>query len=89
MIDTCKASCPKACPRPPGPPGPKATAWVRDAWARENLGAATGQFTAHLVEPHEARLLVITFIEPGAVPDAVSEVLLAGAAHMLQQCLAA
>jgi hypothetical protein len=34
---------------------PQATALVRDAWGEDDLGPATAQLTAKLVEPHEAR----------------------------------
>jgi hypothetical protein len=66
MLDTCKASCPKGCPRPAAPLGPKATAWLRDPWLREDLGPALAQHTARLVEAHEARLLLLEFMEPEA-----------------------
>ena len=32
MWSQCRTSCPAACPKDPLPPGPKATAIVRDAW---------------------------------------------------------
>ncbi|GFH13805.1 melibiase, partial [Haematococcus lacustris] len=37
---------------------------VRDAWQQDDLGPHVALFTAHLVEPHEARVLLITFVEP-------------------------
>ncbi|KAF5825953.1 hypothetical protein DUNSADRAFT_5692, partial [Dunaliella salina] len=64
MWAQCRTSCPAACPKDPLPPGPKATAIVRDAWMEDDLGPATGLFRAHLVEPHEARVLTLTFMEP-------------------------
>ncbi len=64
MLNKCMASCPNACPKAAGPPGPKATAMVRDAWAEDDLGPHAAEYTAHLVEPHEARLLVLRFVEP-------------------------
>ncbi|KAL6751317.1 glycoside hydrolase superfamily [Haematococcus lacustris] len=64
MLSKCLASCPEACPRPLGDPGPKATALVRDAWHQDDLGPHVALFTAHLVEPHEARVLLLTFVEP-------------------------
>jgi len=32
MWERCRTSCPAACPKDPLPPGPKATALIRDAW---------------------------------------------------------
>lgn len=55
MLDNCQASCPAGCPRPLGPPGPKAVALVRDAWQQEDMGPSIALYTALHVEPHEGR----------------------------------
>ena len=64
MLDRCPVSCPAGCAHPIEPPGPRASAVVRDAWMREDLGAFTGKWNAHLVEPHAARVVTLTFMEP-------------------------
>lgn len=64
MLDRCPKSCPGGCPEPQEAPGPKATAVVRDSWQREDLGAFTARWVAHLVEPHAARVVTLTFMEP-------------------------
>eukprot|EP00798_Chlamydomonas_sp_ICE-L_P030618 gene30618-35629_t len=64
MLSTCLRSCPLGCPHAIDPPGPKATALVRDAWMEEDLGPAVGKFVADHVDPHDCRLLVLTFVEP-------------------------
>ncbi|GFR39915.1 hypothetical protein Agub_g421, partial [Astrephomene gubernaculifera] len=64
MLDACPLSCPDGCPHPVDPPGPKATALVRDLWLEEDVGVFTGRFTALKVEPHEARLVTLKWMEP-------------------------
>ncbi|KAG1676530.1 hypothetical protein FOA52_000073 [Chlamydomonas sp. UWO 241] len=68
MLDRCPRSC-QGCGGASAEPGPHATSIVRDAWMREDLGAFTSQFTATHVEPHEARVVTLTFMEPA---DALS-----------------
>lgn len=63
MLDRCPRSCPKGCPHPLDAPGPKASAVVRDAWQREDLGAFVSRWSAHLVEPHAARVVTVTFMD--------------------------
>ena len=43
MLDKCPLSCPAGCNHPIEPPGPKASAVIRDAWEREDLGAFVGR----------------------------------------------
>ncbi|PNW88365.1 hypothetical protein CHLRE_01g026250v5 [Chlamydomonas reinhardtii] len=64
MLDTCPYSCPDGCPHPLDPPGPKATALVRDIWLEEDVGLFTARFTAAKVEPHEARFVTLKWLEP-------------------------
>jgi len=64
MLNQCRRSCPEGCPHALETPGPKATALLRDAWLEEDLGAFTGKWQAHLVEPHEARVVTLQFVEP-------------------------
>ena len=64
MLDKCPYSCPKGCPQGPPEAGPVAVGLVRDVWAKEDLGAFVGRWTAHLVEPHASRVVTITFMEP-------------------------
>lgn len=53
---TCRACQPALWNR-----SSQAAALVRDAWEQEDLGIYRAQFTAHLVEPHEARVYVVRF----------------------------
>ncbi|GIL89215.1 hypothetical protein Vretimale_18589 [Volvox reticuliferus] len=69
MLEKCPHSCPEGCPPPLEPPGPKATALVRDIWLEEDMGVFTGHFTARKVEPHEARFVTLRWMEPA---DAVA-----------------
>ncbi|GIL59411.1 hypothetical protein Vafri_14096 [Volvox africanus] len=69
MLEKCPHSCPEGCPQPLEPPGPKATALVRDLWLEEDVGVFTGHFTARKVEPHEARFVTLKWMEPA---DAVT-----------------
>ncbi|KXZ45330.1 hypothetical protein GPECTOR_56g427 [Gonium pectorale] len=64
MLDACPYSCPDGCPHPIDPPGPKSTALVRDLWLQEDVGVFTARFTALKVEPHEARLVTLRWLEP-------------------------
>ncbi|GAX82413.1 hypothetical protein CEUSTIGMA_g9841.t1 [Chlamydomonas eustigma] len=64
MLATCPFSCPEGCPFSTLPAGSQATAVVRDAWQREDLGAFTSRWLAHLVEPHAARVVTLKFVEP-------------------------
>ena len=63
---TMKSRCPKrdACP-PALYEGKQATALVRDAWEREYKGVYTAQYTARNLQPHEGRVFVLKFEEPG------------------------
>ncbi|KAG2482926.1 hypothetical protein HYH03_018204 [Edaphochlamys debaryana] len=63
MMDMCPFSCPDGCPHALDPPGPKATALVRDLWLEEDVGVFTGRFTAAKVEPHEARFVTLKFLD--------------------------
>ena len=60
-----KSNCMKACDACPPAlyEGKQATALVRNAWDEEFDGLATAVYVAKHVEPHEARVLVITFGE--------------------------
>ena len=62
-----KSSCPKSCDACPPAlyEGKQATALVRDAWEREYKGVYTAQYTARNLQPHEGRVFVLTFEEPG------------------------
>ena len=60
-----KAQCPLSCDAcPPAKfSGPQATARVRNAWEQDDEGEFIAMYTAKHVEPHEARLLVVSFGE--------------------------
>lgn len=67
MKGSCRASC-GACP-PAVYEGRQATAYVRNAWEMEDEGSHVAMYTALHVEPHEARVLVVSF-DPPAPPAA-------------------
>jgi alpha-galactosidase len=66
MLSKCKKSCPKACADHTKQlaSGTLASALVRDTWAREDLGLATGRIQVKHLEPYEGRLLVLQFVDP-------------------------
>ena len=64
MLDKCPLSCPMGCPQGLPEAGPVAVGLVRDVWAKEDLGAFVGRWTAHLVEPHAVRVVTVSFMEP-------------------------
>merc|ERR1712060_69740 len=62
-----KANCMRSCNTclPAKWEGEQATALVRDAWQREYIGIYTAQYDVKHLDPHEGRVLVIRFEEPG------------------------
>ncbi|KAL3911467.1 MAG: hypothetical protein SGPRY_008679 [Prymnesium sp.] len=74
MMSACPKSC-DGCP-PARWEGEQATAHVRDAWGEEEEGDFIAMYTAKHVEPHEARVLVVSFGPPsvhGAMPGDVNQ----------------
>ena len=59
MKSNCLKSC-DACP-PALYEGRQADGLVRDAWEDEGIGIFTARYTAKHVEPHEARVVIVTF----------------------------
>jgi alpha-galactosidase len=66
MMSSCKKSCPKACAEHSAlaSSGLAASALVRDAWEREDLGLAVGRLQVKHLEPYEGRLFVLQFVDP-------------------------
>ncbi len=63
MSGACAASC-GTCP-PPLYEGRVATALVRDVWEAEYVGLHTARYEARNIDPHEARLVTVTFARSG------------------------
>lgn len=65
MLSSCKKSCPKGCTAHATllASGLVASALVRDAWEREDLGLAVGRLQVKHLEPYEGRVFVLQFVD--------------------------
>lgn len=69
MLSSCKKSCPEGCTAHATllSSGLLASALVRDAWEREDLGLAVGRLQVKHLEPFEGRVFVLQFVDPSGL----------------------